>query len=125
MTLSKENILPQSTQTYEDLPYLLENMIRRGVTALLCFDNQFSMRILHLLRTLELRVPEDVSLIGYDDYSFAQFCSPPLTAIRQPIFNLGAYAGQHIINLLRDETTPCNLSLEPQLIIRKSVGPAK
>jgi DNA-binding LacI/PurR family transcriptional regulator len=100
-------------------------MIRRGVTALLCFDNQFSMRILHLLRTMDIRVPEDVSLIGYDDYSFAQFCSPPLTAIRQPIFNLGAYAGQHIINLLRDETTPCNLSLEPQLIIRQSVGPAK
>jgi len=125
MTLSKENILIQSTSNYEDLPYLLENMIRRGVTALLCFDNQFSMRILHLLRTMDIRVPEDVSLIGYDDYSFAQYCSPPLTAIRQPIFNLGAYAGQHIINQLRDETTPCNLSLEPQLIVRKSVGPAK
>ena len=125
MTLSKENILIQSTSNYEDLPYLLENLIRRGVTALLCFDNHFSMRILHLLRTLEIRVPEDVSLIGYDDYSFAQFCYPPLTAIRQPIFNLGAYAGQYVINQLRDKDMSCNLSLEPQLIIRKSVGPAK
>lgn len=125
MTLARENILVQSVQNYEDLPYLLENMLRRGVTALLCFDNQFSMRILHLLRTMELRVPEDVSLVGYDDYSFAQYCSPPLTAIRQPIFNLGAYAGQYVVNQLREENSPCNLSLEPQLIVRKSVGPAR
>lgn len=125
MTLAKENILIQNTQTYEDLPYLLDNILRRGVTALLCFDNQFSMRILHLLRTMDYKVPEDVSLVGYDDYSFAQFCSPPLTAIRQPIFNLGSFAGQFIVNQLRDENTPCNLLLEPQLIIRKSVGPVK
>lgn len=125
ITLAKENILIQSTQNYEDLPYLLENMLRRGVTALICFDNQFSMRILHLLHTLGYKVPEDVSLVGYDDYSFAQFCFPPLTAIRQPIFNLGAYAGQYIVNQLRDENTPCNLSLEPQLIIRKTVGDRK
>jgi len=83
------------------------------------------MRIPHLLRTLDYKVPEDVSLVGYDDYSFVQFCSPPLTANRQPIFNLGAYAGQYIVNQLREENTPCNLSLEPQLIVRKSVGQVK
>jgi len=122
MTLNPENVLFQNAQTLDDLPYLLESMIKNGVTALLCFDNQFAMRILHLLRTLNYRVPEDMSIIGYDDYAFAQFCCPPLTAVRQPIFNLGATAGQYIMNILRDENTPINVSLSPQLIIRKSVA---
>lgn len=122
MTLNPENVLFQNAQTLDDLPYLLESMIKSGVTALLCFDNQFAMRILHLLRTLNYRVPEDMSIIGYDDYAFAQFCCPPLTAVRQPIFNLGATAGQYIMNILRDENTPINVSLSPQLIIRKSVA---
>lgn len=122
MTLNPENVLFQNAQTLDDLPYLLESMIKSGVTALLCFDNQFAMRILHLLRTLNYRVPEDMSIIGYDDYAFAQFCCPPLTAVRQPIFNLGASAGQYIMNILRDENTPINVSLSPQLIIRKSVA---
>lgn len=74
---------------------------------------------------MDIRIPEDVSLISYDDYSFAQFFSPPLTDIRQPIFNLGAYAGQYVINQLRDEAPLCNLSLDSQVIVRKSVGPAK
>lgn len=127
--LPPSHILPASARTYDDLPYLLEQLlnpqVNNPVTALVCFDNQFSMRILYLLNNLGRSVPQDVSLVGYDDYAFAQFCLPPLTAVRQPIMALGMHAAQHLVNMLRNETTVCSEPLEPQLIIRKSTAAAR
>lgn len=127
IALPPDRILPTNARTYDDLPYLLEQMVGHAAcqpaTALICFDNQFSMRILHLLHRMELTVPDDISIIGYDDYAFAQFCQPPLTAVRQPIMALGMHAAQQLVNALRGESTVCSESLEPQLIIRKSTAP--
>ena len=126
LLLPPNHVLPTNTRTYDDLPYLLEQLIDpqavNPVTALICFDNQFSMRILYLLSSMGHTVPQDISLVGYDDYAFAQFCLPPLTAVRQPIMALGMHAAQHLVNTLRGENTVCSESLEPQLIIRKSTA---
>ena len=124
LALPPDRILPANARTYDDLPYLLEQLIDpkagNSVTGLVCFDNQFSMRILYLLNQMNYSVPQDISLVGYDDYTFAQFCLPPLTAVRQPIMALGMHAAQNLVNTLRGESTICSESLEPQLIIRKS-----
>ena len=129
MTIPKACVLPTNQHTYDDLPYLLESMIGypigKSVTAFVCFDNQFALRILHLLKSMNLSVPDDVSLVGFDDYAFAQFSDPPLTAIRQPILNLGILAGNRILIELKKLDAAADLPIHSQLILRKSVGPAK
>lgn len=107
---------------YDDLPVLLKKLIDSGVTAFYSFDNQFAIRTLRLLHEMNIRIPDDVSLIGFDDYYFAQFCEPPLTVIRQPIYELGEFAGNLLFSMLNNNPIENVLPSKPQLILRASTG---
>ena len=80
--------------------------------------------ILRALNEHSVRVPEDVSLIGFDDVEFCQYTTPPLTTIRQDRVAMGSGAVQLLVAMIegRGEVSP--LILPTQLIVRKSTGPA-
>ena len=72
-----------------------------------------------------LRVPEDISVAGFDDISFAQFCDPPLTTIAQPAEEFGSTAVSLLIDLLEGRLTKAPKVILPfELIVRGSTGPA-
>lgn len=78
------------------------------------------------IRELGLRVPEDISLIGFDDVPFARYMDPPLTTIRLPAYDLGWAAGDTLISLIRGETLETSqILLETELIERKSCAAPK
>ncbi|MGL5949224.1 MAG: substrate-binding domain-containing protein [Aeromonas sp.] len=69
-----------------------------------------------------VKVPEEISVIGYDDVEMARFASPPLTTIRHPKAELGQLAVQQLIARIRNKTLELDsMTVEPELIVRCSV----
>ena len=72
-----------------------------------------------------LRVPEDVSVIGFDDSAFMSSVDPPLTTVRQPIEAMGRAAVAALLDQIRgEEPAERELLFEPELVVRKSTRPA-
>ena len=72
-----------------------------------------------------LRVPTDVSVLGFDDIYAAAFHNPALTTIRQPLFEMGSLAAQTLLNKLKNgesELITEELSVEPTLVVRRSTA---
>ena len=70
-----------------------------------------------------LKVPQDISLVGFDDMPFADLVSPPLTTVRQPIDELGRLAFQRLLALMNDQDAPPLTRLPVSLVTRGSVAP--
>jgi LacI family transcriptional regulator len=73
-----------------------------------------------------LQVPEDISIVGYDDVPEAEFASPPLTTVRQPMDEVGQMATRLLIQHINNpNAAPTQILLDTELIIRSSVGQRK
>jgi DNA-binding LacI/PurR family transcriptional regulator len=100
-------------------------LIGRGATALVCASDPLALGANRAARRLLLRVPEDVSVIGYDDSAFMSSVEPPLTTVRQPIEAMGRAAVTALVNQIRGEETQLDeLLFEPELVVRRSTRPA-
>lgn len=69
-----------------------------------------------------LRVPEDVSLVGFDDLPGSQFTTPPLTTVRQPLEEIGRRAARSLLDLLHGRTPPTDDMPEIELVVRDSTA---
>ena len=67
-----------------------------------------------------LRVPEDVSVLGFDDLFFAGFTRPPLTTMRQPMQAMGEAAVELLLNLLHGDKSERSVKVPAELIVRSS-----
>jgi DNA-binding LacI/PurR family transcriptional regulator len=96
---------------------------KRVFTALVCFNDVAAIGAIRAMRDMGLRVPEDVSVIGFDDIKAASYMSPRLTTIRQPLSDMGRYAAQCIVNRLnRTEDFGELVAFEPKLMVRESTS---
>jgi DNA-binding LacI/PurR family transcriptional regulator len=98
---------------------------RRQFTAVLCFNDVSAMGSIRALHEAGLSVPEDVSVLGFDDIQSAQYQIPSLTTIRQPLKKMGSTAARMLLKKLADEATPELVQVEPELVIRESTAFAK
>lgn len=91
-------------------------------TALFVSNDMMAMGIISAADELNIKIPEQLSLIGYDDIRIAQFMTPPLTTIHQPKYRLGKAAVEALLLKLQDpHSEPQIIQLEPTLVKRKSV----
>ncbi len=103
----------------EALPYFLS--LDKPPTAIFCANDQIALGVLNASHEQHIRVPEELSVLGFDDVKFASFFSPPLTTIRQKIDEVGARAGQLILDIIEERVSePQKILLAPQLIVRSS-----
>ena len=90
-------------------------------TAVVCVNDQIAFTVLRTLAERRVRVPRDVSVVGYDDVDFAAMLSPALTSIRQPKYELGRAAAQLLIAETVDPAhRHGDIRFEPELIERQS-----
>lgn len=93
-------------------------------TALFAFNDISAIGAIRALQEAGLRVPEDVSVLGFDDIYAAEFHNPALTTIRQPLFEMGELAGQTLLNAIsvknNGDEIPQTLTVEPELVVRNS-----
>ena len=107
---------------------IVDQLLKRGhpFTALFAFNDVSAIGAIHSLREAGLRVPEDVSVVGFDDIPLAAFQNPALTTVRQPLEEMGAIAARALLERIQGATEfPDEILVEPELAVRKSTGPAR
>jgi LacI family repressor for deo operon, udp, cdd, tsx, nupC, and nupG len=111
--------------------YTLESGVRAGEdllgrskhpTAVFCTSDEMAIGLVRTLSSAGLRVPEDISVAGFDDIEFAAAAQPALTTIHQPRRELGQTAANVLIDLLQGRTAPKRIRLRTELVIRDSVA---
>ncbi len=98
---------------------LAAQLFARGATALFCYNDMIAIGALRACRDLALRVPHDVSVVGFDDVAPSRYCEPELTTMHQPSRLLGEVAMQLLLDLLEGRPVHDRV-LMPQLIVRES-----
>ena len=94
-------------------------------TAIFCANDLMAAGSIEALRELGLRVPADISVIGYDNRELAQYTHPPLTTIVLPHFEMGAQAAAYLIEHVGKTVRRApHVKVECPLVERQSVGPA-
>ncbi len=92
-------------------------------TALFVANNHMTIGVMHALTTMGVRVPDDLALVAYDDFEWAASFRPRLTAIAQPIQEIGAQAVQMLMALIADRRdAPRTVRLDPTMMLRESCG---
>ena len=90
-------------------------------TALLAMSDELAFGALDAARELGLAIPEQLSLIGYDDVPAAALAGPPLTTVRQPLGEKGRTAGRMLLEAL-DGAAPADVALTTELVVRGSTA---
>ena len=98
---------------------------KQPFTAIFAFNDVTAIGAIMALREAGLRVPRDVSVLGFDDVLVASTNNPPLTTIHQPLRAMGQAAASTLLGLIRDDIPhphPEVITVYPKLIVRKSTG---
>jgi PAS domain S-box-containing protein len=90
--------------------------------AMVAMNDRMAIGILKVLQARGIRVSDDMVVVGFDDIAEARFTMPPLTTIRQPLYEQGRRAAETMLALLGDEEAPGNVILPTQLMVRQSCG---
>ncbi len=104
----------------------MQELLARGrpFSALFAQNDRMAIGATRALREAGRRIPENVSLVGYDDIPVAAFCDPPLTTVRQPMREVGAVAARLLIQAIEEpELVRQNVLLKTELVKRSSCGP--
>jgi DNA-binding LacI/PurR family transcriptional regulator len=97
---------------------------KRLFTALVSFNDIAAIGAIRAFRDHGLRVPDDISIIGFDDIQGAAYHNPSLTTIRQPLHSMGSTAARTLLQRLRGQKDfPEQIAIVPELIIRESTMP--
>jgi LacI family transcriptional regulator len=97
---------------------------KRPFTALVSFNDIAAIGAIRAFRDHNIRVPEDVSIVGFDDIQGAAYHNPSLTTIRQPLYSMGTTAARMLLQRLRGlKDYPEQIAIVPELIIRESTLP--
>ncbi|WP_432824622.1 LacI family DNA-binding transcriptional regulator [Dactylosporangium sp. CA-092794] len=96
----------------------------RPPTAIFASSDQMALGAYEAVRRRGLRVPDDVSVVGFDDLPESRWTSPPLTTVRQPLAEMGLLAARTVLRLVQGEEieTP-RLELATELVVRDSTAP--
>jgi DNA-binding LacI/PurR family transcriptional regulator len=99
---------------------------KKPFTALVAFNDISAIGAIRALQDANLRVPADVSVIGFDDIKAAGFTLPRLTTVHQPLEEFGRIAGEHLLGRIKGtHPTRQEIAVQPTLIARESTGPAR
>lgn len=95
-------------------------------TALVAFNDISAMGAMRALQDFNLRIPDDVSVIGFDDIKAAAYTLPRLTTISQPLAEIGRIATQVLLNRIHGTADVReDITVEPKLVVRDSTGPVR
>jgi GntR family transcriptional regulator of arabinose operon len=125
-----EMVITYSTE--EQNSNLLENIKKHLLsskvipTGIICYNDQLALSVLNVLRELKLRVPEDISIVGYDDSHLAEASEVKLTSVKHPKLEMGIEAAKWIVSAVENKnlegSNPSSIVYEPEIVIRNSTA---
>lgn len=103
---------------YQSFSYIMG----QKVTAIFSMNDEMAFGIYRAARMYGVKIPEEVSVIGFDDVPFADVMEVPLTTIRVPVDEIGNFIGEELVDIVREERTGERItkSYKPQLLLRGS-----
>jgi LacI family transcriptional regulator len=107
----------QESGGFRAMNQLLESRV--NFTAVIAANDQMAYGARLALHRAGLRVPDDVSLVGFDDLPHSAFTLPPLTTVRQSVYEIGASAAQAMVDLLDKKVPPTRL-IAAEIVVRES-----
>lgn len=123
LSVKKENIV-EGKYRYEWAYNFIKNLEEIKCTAICCANDLMAIGAIQALREKKFKIPEDISIVGFDDIETAKLIDPSLTTIRQPAYEMGAKASEILINSLqnKDKESVGTIIFKPSLIIRNSTS---
>ncbi|MDI5963732.1 LacI family DNA-binding transcriptional regulator [Streptomyces sp. SL13] len=116
----------QALFSFEGGQAVAGELLAAGATAVICGSDILGLSTVRAARRAGLRVPADVSVVGFDDSAFMNYTDPPLTTLRQPIDAMARAAVALLVNQIEGNApTPKELLHEPELVVRMSTGPVR
>jgi len=113
----------ETTLEQADLDTVASLVARERPDALLCYDDKMALHLLDALRRFSLRVPDDVTVTGFDGIPFAAISNPRLTTVVQPAEKLGEAAGEMLCEAIKSGNAPPDVIYPVELAIRESSHP--
>ena len=114
---------PSPQTGYETAKELLSRNV--PLTALVCYNDISAVGAIRAVKETGLRVPEDISVVGFDDIREAAYHLPSLTTVRQPMRKMGVIAAETLIERIEGRNGNAGgILIEPELVVRESTGPA-
>lgn len=107
---------------YEAVNDFLSDGKRVTFDAVFTGSDDAAIGVLRALQQHDLRIPEDVSVVGFDDLGFARFLDPPLSTVRAPTETVARIAAERLFGLLEKQPTDGIMVLPTQMILRRSCG---
>src|ERR1017187_7330573 len=104
-----------------------KQLLARGkpFTAVFAYNDMSAIGAIRALQEQGLRVPQDVSVMGFDDIPGAAFYTPSLTTVRQPLNRMGEVAAQSLLERIEGKKDyPSEIAIEPELVVRESTAKA-
>jgi DNA-binding LacI/PurR family transcriptional regulator len=105
-------------------PYAKQLLARKKpFTALFAYNDIAAIGAIRAMQEEGLRVPQDISVVGFDDIPWAAFNTPSLTTVRQPLAKMGQIAAETVISMIEEgREQPAEIAIEPTLVIRESTS---
>jgi DNA-binding LacI/PurR family transcriptional regulator len=127
LAFDEERIISVGHSIHQGAEGLHELLRRRPqITAVFAASDVLAFGALHQAKAEGLSVPEDISIVGFDDIEFATFSDPPLTTVRVPGFDMGRNAVEELMDRIDNHRHYArHVSLNAEIIKRKSVKPPK
>ena len=95
-------------------------------TAVFAYNDMAAIGAIQAIKKTGLHVPNDISVVGFDDVREATFYTPALTTVRQPLRKMGEVAAETIVNHIEGKKDwPQSVKVEPEFVIRQSTGPVR
>jgi len=107
-------------------PYVKQLLARKKpFTALFAYNDISAIGAIRAIREQGLRIPQDVSVVGFDDIPWAAFQTPSLTTVQQPLGKMGQMAAEALIRVIEHGGEHSSeIAIEPTLVVRESTGRA-
>lgn len=126
LTIQLESDSPTPKPGYDVTRRLMES--GKTFTALFAFNDISAIGAIRALREMGMRVPEDISVVGFDDILSAAYQNPGLTTIRQPLREMGITAASTVLQRINGGAKaeyPKSIIVEPELVVRESTAPLR
>ncbi|HTV82476.1 MAG TPA: LacI family DNA-binding transcriptional regulator [Acidobacteriaceae bacterium] len=121
--------LEETRQTPEAGYRVMQELLERtrDFTAVFCFNDISAIGAIRAITDVGLSVPEDISVVGFDDIITAAYCKPSLTTVKQPLREMGERAAQALLDRIANPSKgwPAEIVMEPELVVRESTGPVR
>lgn len=92
------------------------------ITAIFCASDMMAFGTMHAIKDMGLKIPEDISVMGFDDIPLAAYFDPPLATVQQDFYLMGYYAARQLIRIIKNEPFEKKIFMEHKVLARDTIS---